>query len=62
MLWASPRQVLDVYTADSVGCDIITCTPEIIGKLSMEGKSLKEYSRETVRMFHDDAKAAGYRI
>ena len=62
ILWASPRQVLDVYTAEGLGCDIITCTPEIIKKLPLEGKNLKEYSRETVEMFFDDAKAAGYRI
>ena len=62
ILWASPRQVLDVYTADSLGCDIITCTPEIIAKLAMEGKNLLEYSRETVQLFYDDAKAAGYRL
>jgi len=62
VLWASPRQVLDVYTADSIGCDIITCTPEILKKLSLEGKNLMEYSIETVKMFHDDAKASGYKL
>ena len=62
VLWASPRQVMDVYTADSLGCDIITCTPDLIKKLALEGKNLAEYSLETVRMFFDDAKAAGYRI
>lgn len=62
VLWASPRQVLDVYTADSLGCHIITCTPEIIAKLSLEGKNLHEYSRETVQMFFDDAQIAGYRL
>ena len=62
VLWASPRQVLDVYIADSMGCDIITCTPDLIGKLSLEGKALKDYSLDTVKMFYEDAKAAGYRI
>ena len=62
ILWASPRQVLDVYTAEGCGCDIITCTPEIIGKLKLEGKNLLEYSRQTAKMFYDDAKAAGYSI
>ncbi len=62
ILWASPRQVLDVYLADSIGCNIITCTAEIIRKLPLEGKNLEEYSRETVKLFHDDAKAAGYSI
>ena len=62
VLWASPRQVLDVYTADSLGCQIITCTPDLIKKLSLEGKNLQEYSVETVKMFHDDALAARYMI
>lgn len=62
ILWASPRQVLDVYTADSLGCDIITLSPDLIKKLPLEGKNLREYSRETVTLFHDDAKAAGYSI
>ena len=62
ILWASPRQVLDVYTADGLGCDIITCTPELIDKLPLEGKNLEEYSRETVAMFYNDAQAARYVI
>ena len=62
VLWASPRQVLDVYTADSLGADIITCTAEIIKKLKLEGKNLIEYSRETSKMFFDDAQQAGYKI
>ena len=62
ILWASPRQVFDVYTADSLGCDIITCTPDLIAKLPLEGKNLTEYSRETVKMFFDDAQAAGYKL
>jgi transaldolase len=62
VLWASPRQVYDVYWADSLGCDIITVTPEIIGKLPLEGKSLIEYSIDTVKMFFDDAKAAGFQL
>jgi transaldolase len=62
VLWASPRQVFDYYTADSLGCDIITMPPDLIKKLSLEGKNLAEYSLETVKMFHDDAKAAGYKL
>ena len=62
ILWASPRQALDVYTADSLGCDIITCTPDIIKKMPLEGKNLLEYSVDTVRMFYNDAQAAGYRL
>ena len=62
VLWASPRQVMDYYIADSLGCDIITMPPDLIAKLSLEGKSLLEYSKETVRMFRDDAVAAGYSL
>lgn len=62
VLWASPRQVLDVYTADSIGCDLITVTKEILNKLPLEGKNLMEYSKETVAMFFNDAQAAGYKL
>ena len=62
ILWASPRQVLDVYTADSIGCDIITITKDILQKMKLEGKNLIEYSRETAEMFYNDARAAGYSI
>lgn len=62
ILWASPRQVFDYYTADSLGCSIITMTPDLIAKLPLEGKNLEEYSRETVQLFHDDAKAAGFKL
>lgn len=62
VLWASPRQVLDVHTADSIGCDIITVTKDILNKLPLEGKSLLDYSRETVEMFYKDAQAAGYSL
>ena len=62
VLWASPRQVLDVYTAETLGCDIITMSPDLIAKLPLEGKSLTEYSLETVQMFYNDAKAAGYKL
>ena len=60
VLWASPRQVLDVYTAEKCGCDIITCTPEIIGKLTLRDKDLSEYSVETVKMFYEDGR--GYSL
>lgn len=62
VLWASPRQVMDYYLADDLGCDIITMPPDLIKKLSLEGKNLAEYSLETVAMFFNDAKAAGYKI
>lgn len=62
LLWASPRQVLDIFRADEVGCDIITVTPDILKKLSLIGKDLGEYSLETVKMFYEDAKKAGYSL
>ena len=62
LLWASPREVLNIFQADKVGCDIITCTNDLIAKLSLAGKDLVEYSRETVQMFYKDATAAAYSI
>ncbi|MEM1044678.1 MAG: transaldolase [Pseudomonadota bacterium] len=62
LLWASPRELLNIYHADSVGCQIITVTPEVIGKLKLIGKDLDEYSLETVAMFYKDATAAGFDI
>ena len=58
ILWASPREVLNVYQADACGCHIITCTPDLIKKLRLRGKDLNEYSRETVQMFFDDGRRA----
>ena len=54
ILWASPREVLNVYQAEEAGADIITLTPDLIGKLSLYGKPLNDYSLETVRMFYND--------
>jgi transaldolase len=62
LLWASPRELLNVFQADAIGCHIITATPDILNKLSLTGKDLEGYSLETVRMFFDDARAAGYSI
>jgi transaldolase len=62
LLWASPREILNVRQADDLGVDIITVTHDMLGKLALFGKSLEEYSLETVRMFHDDAKSAGYAL
>ncbi len=62
VLWASPRQVLDIKEAERVGCDIITVTRSLLDKMALFGKDLDEYSQETVQMFYDDAKASGYRI
>ena len=62
LLWASPREVLNIYQAEEVGCDIITATPDILKKMSLRGKCLEEFSRETVTMFYEDAQTSGYRL
>jgi len=62
LLWASPRELLNIFEAEDAGCDIITVPPEILRKLPLIGKDLASYSRETVEMFYRDAQAAGYRI
>ena len=62
LLWASPREVLNIYQADAIGCHIITATNDILRKLSLSGKDLAEYSLETVQMFYDDANRAGYTL
>ena len=62
LLWASPREVLNVYQADAIGCDIITATNDLLQKLALAGKDLAEYSLETVRMFYNDAQKAGYKL
>ena len=62
LIWASPREVLNVYQADAVGCPIITATPDILQKLGLAGKDLDAYSLETVRMFYGDAQASGYEL
>lgn len=62
LLWASPREVLNIFQADKIGCDIITCTNDLIAKLSLTGKDLVDYSRETVQMFYKDATASAFNI
>lgn len=62
LIWASPREVLNVFQADSIGCHIITVTSDILTKLHLIGKDLELYSLETVRMFYDDAARAGFTI
>jgi transaldolase len=59
LIWASPREVLNVVQADSVGCHIITMTHDLLPKLDLLGKDLEQFSLETVQMFHRDAAAAG---
>jgi transaldolase len=62
LLWASPRELLNIFHADAVGCHIITVTNDLLAKLAMVGKDLDGYSLETVKMFRNDAVAAGFSI
>lgn len=62
LLWASPRELLNIIQADAMGCHIITVTNDLLAKLGGLGKDLDQFSLETVRMFEGDAKAAGYTI
>jgi transaldolase len=62
LIWASPRELLNVFQADAVGCHIITATNDILNKLPLVGKDLDKYSLETVEMFYKDATAAGFTI
>jgi len=62
LIWASPREVLNVVQADAVGCHVITVTDEILRRLSNLGRDLGEFSLDTVRMFFRDGQAAGYTI
>jgi transaldolase len=62
VLWASPREVLNVYQADQCGVHVIVLTADLIAKLALRNKDLAEFSRETVQMFYDDAIRAGYTL
>jgi transaldolase len=62
LLWASPRELLNIFQADEIGCHIITATPDLLSKLKLVGKDLDEYSLETVKMFYDDARMASYNL
>ena len=62
LIWASPRELLNIFHADAIGCHIITVTNDILSKLTLVGKDQGEYSLETVQMFHRDAAAAGFAI
>lgn len=62
LLWASPRETYNIYQADELGVDIITCTSDLIQKLSLNGKDLMEYSLETVQMFLKDSTSLGFKI
>jgi transaldolase len=62
LIWASPREILNVVQADQVGCHIITMTHDLLKKLDLLGKDLMQYSLETVQMFHRDAVTAGFSL
>jgi transaldolase len=62
LIWASPREVLNLVQADAIGCHIITVTHDLLAKLGSLGRDLDEFSLETVRMFHRDGQAAGYAL
>ena len=62
LIWASPRELLNIFQADAVGCHIITATNDVLSKLKGIGKNLDTFSLETVQMFRKDAVEAGYKI
>ncbi len=62
LIWASPREMLNIFQADAIGCHIITVTNDILKKLDGVGKDLSDFSLETVKMFRNDAAAAGYQL
>jgi len=62
LIWASPRELLNIFQADAIGCHIITATNDILAKLALVGKDLGAFSLDTVRMFREDAVKAGYSL
>ena len=62
LIWASPRELLNIFHADQVGCHVITVTNDVLKKLELVGKDLDAYSLETVKMFYTDAQAAGFKL
>lgn len=62
LIWASPRELLNIFHADSIGCHVITVTNDILAKLKLVGKDLTDYSLETVQMFHKDGEASGFKL
>ena len=60
LIWASPRELLNVFQADSIKCHVITATNDILKKLENVAKDLSVFSLETVQMFYSDARQAGY--
>ena len=62
LIWASPREIFNIFQADAVGCHVITVSPDILRKLSLVGRDLDEYSLDTVKLFYQDARQAGYKL
>ena len=62
LIWASPRELLNIFQADAIGCHIITATPDVLQKLALVGKDLDEYSLDTVKMFYNDATKSGFKV
>lgn len=62
LIWASPREILNIFQADEIGCHVITVTNDLLKKLSLVGYDLDEYSLDTVKMFFNDAQFAGFRV
>lgn len=62
LIWASPRELLNIFQADQIGCHVITVTNDILKKLHLVGRDLDAYSLETVKMFYEDGKTAGFSI
>jgi transaldolase len=62
LIWASPRELLNIFQADSIGCHIITVTSDVLKKLPLVGRDLEDYSLETVKMFYEDAMHAGFAL
>ncbi|MGC2532445.1 MAG: transaldolase family protein, partial [Candidatus Sulfotelmatobacter sp.] len=62
LVWASPRELLNIFQADEIGCHIITVTSDVLKKVTLIGKDLHDYSLETVQMFHNDAAHSGYTL
>ena len=62
LIWASPRELLNILQADAIGCHIITVTNDILKKLPLIGKDLGDFSLDTVKMFYSDAQTAGYKL
>ncbi len=62
LIWASPRELLNVFQAESIGCHVITATNDLLNKLPLVGKDLTDYSLDTVKMFADDAMKSGFKL